>query len=159
MDEKKFQEKLKNLVSHSQKISDVMTKINKRIEKWDEKKKFLGSTLDQIAAEINNSGLENIKLEHYETKSSIGLKLKPITRGEKDGETLYIEGGHLVFSPTFHYRISSTYLEPYLSSNEPPKPQYLKDYDVDDLSMDTAFKEVENFMDHLKHFFQRGTSY
>jgi hypothetical protein len=157
MDDKKFQEKLKNLVSHSQKISDVMTKINQRIEKWNDKRVFLSSTLDQIAGEINKSGLEHIELEHYETKSSIGLKLKPLTRNEGDGETQYIQGGHLVFSPTFHYRIASTYLEPYLSSHEPSKAQYLRDYDVEELNMDMAFKEVEHFMDKLNHFFQRGS--
>ena len=154
MDEKKFQEKLKNLVSHSKKISDVMTKINERIEKWDEKKKFLSTTLDQIAVEINNSGVANIKLEHYETKSGIGLKLEPITQGED-----VIQGGHLVFAPTFHYRISATYLEPYLSKSDAPKPQYLRDYDVEELNMESALKEVENFMDRLNLFFQRGAAF
>jgi len=157
MDEKKIQEKLKNLVSHSQKISDVMTKINGRIEKWEEKKKFLNETLRQISAEINNSGIENIKLETVESKRSVGLHLKPITAGD-DGKTK-IHGGHLNFTPTFHFRISVTLLEPYIGHSEEEKPKFLRDYDVEELSTDVAFKEVENFMDQLKHFFERGSSY
>lgn len=154
MDEKKYQEKLKNLVSHSKKISDVMTKINGRIEKWEEKKKFLSQTLDQIANEINNSGIENIKLETVENKRSVGLQLQP-TSGEAGP---MIQGGHLNFTPTFHFRISVTLLEPYLSNSDPEKAKFLRDYDVEELSEDVAFKEVENYMDHLKHFFERGSS-
>ena len=90
-------------------------------------------------------------MESFETKSSIGLKLK--------SGAPTIDGGQLTFSPTFHYRISVTLLEPYHSKEEAPKAQYLRDYDVEELDMEIAFKEVENFMDHLKHFFQRGTSY
>ena len=157
MDDKNFQDKLKNLVSHSQRISDVMTKINGRIEKWSREKVFLNETLDKIAAEINNSGIENINLETEQTKSSISLKLKPITKGDGEGKMQYIKGGYLVFAPTFHYRISVTYFEPFLSKSEMPKPHYLKDYDVDDLNTDVAFKEVENFMDRVKHFFEKGT--
>ena len=152
MDEKKFQEKLKNLVSHSKKISDVMTKINGRIEKWEDKKKFLNQTLEQIATEINNSGIENIKLETVENKRTVGLQLQPTSGGAGP-----IQGGHLSFTPTFHFRISVTLLEPYLKNSEPEKAKFLRDYDVEELSEDVAFKEVENYMDHLKHFFERGS--
>lgn len=157
MDDKKIQEKLKNLVNHSQKISDVMTKINGRIEKWAEKKQFLHETLSQIAEEINKSGIENIKLETVESKRSVGLQLKPITSSGDVKTTIH--GGHLNFTPTFHFRISITLLEPYIGSSGEEKPQYLRDYDVEELSTDVAFKEVENFMDHLKHFFERGASF